>query len=127
MANNAFVTDQQSAPQARYDNAYSLCMFAKGNEIPGYGPLAVFEPATTASVSLVQAIQVELNRLQYMQGPTNGVLGPQTVAAITFFEASERPACRWPALPSAAGQSAADAIADMKPGPGTGRVADAAG
>ena len=85
-ASNAFMADQQSAPQARYDNAYSLCMYARGNEVPGYGPLAVLEPATAASSGLVQAIQVELTRLQYLRGLTNGVLGPRTVAAITYFE-----------------------------------------
>ena len=70
----------------RYDDAFGLCMFARGNQLPGYGPLAVLQPASAAPSSVVQAVQAELNRLGYMAGPADGVAGPQTVAAISYFE-----------------------------------------
>ncbi len=43
---------------------------------------------TVRGIGLVQAVQIELNRLGYMRGPADGRPGPQTVNAISSFEAS---------------------------------------
>lgn len=79
----------QMSIQMQYDNAYSQCMYSRGNQVPGYAPPA---PVGYAPVGprdgLVQAVQIELNRLGYMRGPADGRPGPQTVSGIQNFEAS---------------------------------------
>ncbi len=77
--------------QAQYDNAYTQCMYARGNQIPGYAPPPPPAPVGYAPVpprdGLVQAVQVELNRLGYLRAPADGRPGPQTVNGIQAFEA----------------------------------------
>lgn len=79
----------QMGIQMQYDNAYSQCMYARGNQVPGYAPAG---PVGYVPVGprdgLVQAVQIELNRLGYMRGPADGRAGPQTVSGIQNFEAS---------------------------------------
>lgn len=74
--------------QMQYDNAYSQCMYARGNQVPGYAPQPVGYAPVGARDGLVQAVQIELNRLGYMRGPADGRPGPQTVNAISSYEAS---------------------------------------
>jgi Putative peptidoglycan binding domain len=79
----------QNSIQDQYNNAYAQCMYSKGNQVPGYAPApaAYAPPPPPASHgSLTQAVQIQLIRLGYLQGPADGVLGPQTSAAISNFE-----------------------------------------
>ena len=71
------------------NNAYAQCMYSKGDQVPGYAPApAAYAPPPPAasSGSLTQAVQVQLIRLGYLPPPADGVLGPQTSAAISNFE-----------------------------------------
>ena len=75
----------------QYDNAYSQCMYSRGNQVPGYAPPVPVGYAPVgygAGRAWCRAVQIELNRLGYMRGPADGVAGPQTVSAIQNFEAS---------------------------------------
>jgi uncharacterized protein YcfJ len=85
--------NDQIGIQVQYDNAYSQCMFAKGELVPGYSPppgVAVYgryggggggpDPA------LVRAVQSELVRLSYLQDTPDGVMGGHTRAAIGSYE-----------------------------------------
>lgn len=83
--------------QYRYDTAYAQCMYAHGNQVPGFAPVGPayapgYEPAAGPGYAvpggLTRAVQVELNRLGYMRGPEDGVAGPQTVSAIQTFQAA---------------------------------------
>ncbi len=78
----------QGTIQDQYNNAYAQCMYSKGDQVPGYAPApaAYAPPPAASSGSLTQAVQVQLIRLGYLQGPADGVLGPQTSAAISNFE-----------------------------------------
>jgi len=75
--------------QVQYDNAFSQCMYAKGEMVPGYAP-----PAPTPAVasysgpdhSLVRAVQSELVRLSYLQDTPDGVAGAHTRAAIHAYQ-----------------------------------------
>lgn len=94
----------QGGIQYQYDNAYAQCMYARGNQVPGFAPPpgayppppGAYAPAgmplSAAPVPerdrLTQAVQVELNRLGYLNGPADGIPGPQTVGAIQSFQAS---------------------------------------
>ena len=87
----AGTANAQGGIQMQYDAAYAQCMYARGNQVPGWGPppIASYEPAAyPAGPGLVRAVQIELNRLLYMKGAADGVMGPQTVAAIREFERS---------------------------------------
>ena len=77
---------QQAGIQMQYDNAYSQCMYSRGNQVPGYAPT----PAATYATSraLVRAVQVQLMRLGYMRGPADGLPGPATSNAISAYEAA---------------------------------------
>ena len=82
-------TNEQPAIQQQYDNAYAQCMYAKGNMVPGYGPMMVNAPAPPPAVPdahLTAAVQHQLIRLGYLHGTADGVSGPQTSAAISQFE-----------------------------------------
>ena len=75
--------------QAQYDNAYSQCMYSKGDQVPGYAPAVAYAPAGYGGGrGLTRSVQRELSRLGYFRGPVDGVAGPQTVSAIQNFEAS---------------------------------------
>ena len=87
-ANNS--SYDQLSIQAQYDNAYSQCMFAKGDQVPGFTPVAVAyapEPGPIAVADpTVRAAQVELIRLGYYKGTADGFMGPRTRTAISSFE-----------------------------------------
>jgi hypothetical protein len=75
--------------QQQYDNAFAQCMFARGNMVPGYGPMMVNAPPPPPpgpDTGLTYAVQQQLNRLGYLHSPADGVAGPQTSAAISQFE-----------------------------------------
>ncbi|HEX5327327.1 MAG TPA: peptidoglycan-binding domain-containing protein [Acetobacteraceae bacterium] len=74
--------------QEQYDNAYAQCMYAKGDMVPGYGPMMVNAPAPPpySSASLTRAVQAQLIRLGYLSGPADGVVGPNTASAISTYE-----------------------------------------
>jgi hypothetical protein len=81
----------QMSIQQQYDNAFSQCMYAKGEQVPGFAPLAPPPPPPTAGGpsgpdSLVRATQAELIRLGYLQGAADGYMGPRTHGAIASFE-----------------------------------------
>lgn len=92
----------QMSIQQQYNNAYAQCMYAKGNSVPGYGPMMRQAPPPAAPTgpapppsyappgndNLVQATQAQLIRLGYLQGQADGVMGPMTANAISQFEQS---------------------------------------
>jgi putative peptidoglycan binding protein len=82
-------SNEQGGIQAQYDNAFAQCMYAKGNMVPGYGPMMVNAPPPPPpppSGNLTYAVQAQLNRLGYLRSPPDGVSGPQTSTAISQFE-----------------------------------------
>jgi hypothetical protein len=87
-------SNEQMTIQQQYDNAYSQCMYAKGNMVPGYGPMMVNSPpppppppmGMAPDPGLTRAVQVQLIRLGYLHGVADGVYGPQTGNAISQFE-----------------------------------------
>jgi hypothetical protein len=74
--------------QAQYDTAFSQCMYAKGEQVPGFAPTRVaYAPVPVAAPDpLLRATQSELIRLGYLQGSADGYNGPKTRAAISGFE-----------------------------------------
>lgn len=90
--------------QQQYDNAYSQCMYSKGNQVPGFQAPAVYapppppaQPAPPAPAparssaagydrGLVRDTQSELQRLGLLSGPADGSYGPKTSAAISEYE-----------------------------------------
>ena len=76
--------------QQQYDNAFAQCMYAKGDMVPGYGPMMVNAPPPPPppgpDTSLTYAVQTQLIRLGYMRPPPDGVSGPRTSAAISQYE-----------------------------------------
>ena len=72
-------SNEQGGIQAQYDNAFAQCMYAKGNMVPGYGPMMVNAPtsAPPPSGNLTYAVQTQLNRLGYLRSPPDCVSGPQ--------------------------------------------------
>jgi hypothetical protein len=80
----------QMGIQAQYDNAFSQCMYSKGDQVPGFAPVrvAVSAPVIAPPDPLVRATQSELIRLGYLQGGADGYAGPRTRAAISGFEQS---------------------------------------
>jgi hypothetical protein len=83
--------DQMSIQQ-QYDTAFSQCMYSKGDQVPGYRPIAGYGygpgPASYSAAPdpLVRATQSELIRLGFLQGGADGVIGPNTRSAISRFE-----------------------------------------
>jgi hypothetical protein len=106
----------QTTIQQRYDVAYSQCMYAKGNQVPGMEQAAVQEPAPAPEQpayvaprfdpELVAAIQRELGRIGLLAGTPDGAFGPRTRAAIVDYE-------RTRALP-ADGIPSASLLADLQ-------------
>jgi len=81
----------QYSIQVQYDNAFSQCMYAKGELVPGYAPIAqptMYRPTPAAPVAdpMVRATQQELIRLGLLNGGADGVMGPRTSGAISNFE-----------------------------------------
>ncbi len=80
--------NSQATIQQRYDAAYTQCMYAKGNQVPGMAPVAAQEappaPAQAAEPAyappppprfdpaLVAAIQRELGRIGLLSGAADG-------------------------------------------------------
>ena len=58
-------SNQQLSIQQQYDNAFAQCMFAKGNMVPGFGPMMVQTPPPPpfAGPDLTRAVQTQLIRL----------------------------------------------------------------
>ena len=83
--------NDQAMIQQQYDNAFSQCMFAKGEQVPGFAPAVMAGPGPAAD-PLVRSSQAELIRLGYLHGTADGYIGPRTRSAISGFEQS--PACR---------------------------------
>jgi hypothetical protein len=80
---------QQGGIQEQYNNAFAQCMYAKGEMVPGYGPMMVQPsppPYYGADVDLTRAVQAQLVRLGYLRGAADGVAGPQTASAISQYE-----------------------------------------
>jgi hypothetical protein len=87
--------NEQYNIQQQYDNAFAQCMFAKGEQVPGYqhyvsGPAVMPSSAGAANYgpdpALVRGTQGELIRLGYLHGGADGAMGPQTSAAISSYE-----------------------------------------
>jgi peptidoglycan hydrolase-like protein with peptidoglycan-binding domain len=80
--------------QAQYDNAFSQCMYAKGEQVPGFSAVAsagYYGPGPVASAApdpMVRSTQSELIRLGYYKGAADGFAGARTHAAISAFEQS---------------------------------------
>jgi Putative peptidoglycan binding domain len=82
---------QQFTIQQQYDNAFAQCMYAKGEMVPGYGPMMVQPPPPPSPYgpdpNLTRAVQAQLMRLGYLRGGVaDGVAGPQTATAISQYE-----------------------------------------
>ena len=80
--------NQQYGIQQQYDNAYAQCMYSKGNMVPGYGPMMVNTPPPppVPDTNITRAVQAQLIRLGYLHGAADGVVGPNTAAAISQYE-----------------------------------------
>jgi hypothetical protein len=80
----------QGGIQQQYDNAFAQCMYARGEQVPGYAPLAVQSAPAPAPVAMadptVRATQAELIRLGYLQDGADGFMGPKTRTAIAAFQ-----------------------------------------
>jgi len=81
--------------QQRYDIAFSQCMYAKGEAVPGYEPPPVAPapapeppppPKAKYDEALVSGIQTELARIGLYSGTADGVFGGRTRGAIKDFE-----------------------------------------
>jgi hypothetical protein len=76
--------------QQQYNNAFSQCMYAKHDQVPGFAPAMAFGPAHGASMQppdpLVRSTQSELIRLGYLKGSADGTIGTRTRDAIANFE-----------------------------------------
>lgn len=81
-------SNAQMGIQQQYDNAFAQCMYAKGDMVPGYGPMMGQSPPPPSGPDpgLTQAVQQQLIRLGYLHGYADGVAGPQTANAISQFE-----------------------------------------
>jgi hypothetical protein len=83
---NASANDQLNIQQ-QYDNAFAQCMYAKGEQVPGFAPLA--PPPSVAAAQpdpLVRSTQSELIRLGYLHDTADGFIGPKTRTAIASYE-----------------------------------------
>jgi peptidoglycan hydrolase-like protein with peptidoglycan-binding domain len=78
----------QATIQQRYDAAYSQCMYAKGNLVPGFmpPPMASAPPPPRFDPALVMAVQSELLRIGLLTGTPDGAYGPRTRGAILDYE-----------------------------------------
>ena len=82
--------DQMSIQQ-QYDNAFAQCMYSRGEQVPGFAPVAVAAPPPTTMAApdpMVRSTQSELIRLGYLNGTADGYMGPKTRGAISGFEQS---------------------------------------
>ena len=85
-------TQAQYSIQQQYDNAFAQCMYAKGEQVPGFAPVAVTYVPSPAPVAaavpdpLVRSTQSELIRLGYLHDSADGFMGPKTRNAIASFQ-----------------------------------------
>jgi hypothetical protein len=82
-------SNAQLSIQDQYNNAYSQCMYSKGNMVPGYGTMmqaAPPPPSPSGYSNMVHATQVQLIRLGYLHAPADGMMGPMTSNAISQYE-----------------------------------------
>jgi hypothetical protein len=76
--------------QQQYDAAFSQCMYAKGEAVPGFAPLSpppISGPVATAD-PFVRSVQRELVRVGELSGGADGMMGSHTSSAISRFEAA---------------------------------------
>jgi hypothetical protein len=78
--------NDQAGIQQQYDNAFSQCMYAKGEQVPGFAPQVAERGPAAAPDPLVRSTQSELIRLGYLRGAADGFMGEKTRAAIAAFE-----------------------------------------
>jgi hypothetical protein len=79
--------NQQASSQRLFNTAYAQCMYARGNNVPGFAPHAqTVSTLSPTDPALVRSVQGELIRLGYLPPPADGVAGPQTISAITKFQ-----------------------------------------
>jgi hypothetical protein len=85
-------SNAQMSIQAQYDAAFSQCMYSRGEQVPGYAPIAAApQPGYVSGgpdPSLVRAVQRELIRLDYLHDVADGAMGPKTASAIRNYEQS---------------------------------------
>lgn len=74
--------------QQQYDIAFSQCMYARGDQVPGYAPQRLAPVAGSSPDQLVRSVQSELIRLNYLQDGADGEMGPLTASAIRDFQRS---------------------------------------
>jgi hypothetical protein len=76
--------------QQQYDNSFSQCMYAKGEQVPGFAPLVAVTPGPSRVAgpdpALVRGTQVELARLHYLDDAPDGAFGPKTAGAIRAYQ-----------------------------------------
>jgi len=79
--------------QQQYDNAYSQCMYAKGEQVEGFTPPAPPPPPEPPAPpkprydpALISEIQGELGRIGLYSGAPDGAFGARTRGAIKDFE-----------------------------------------
>jgi uncharacterized protein YcfJ len=81
----------QGSIQYQYDNAYTQCMYAKGNQVPG-AALVTAPPAPAMPVAgpamTVQQAQERLNAMGFDVGHPDGVMGPRTREQLVLFQKS---------------------------------------
>ena len=78
--------NDQANIQQQYDNAFSQCMYAKGEQVPGFAPNVAVRGPAAAPDPLVRSTQSELIRLGYLRGAADGFAGEKTRSAIAAFE-----------------------------------------
>lgn len=82
----------RQARQGPYDTAFGKCMYARGDQVEGFPDVVLAtqpEPRHSArrpNPAMVRDVQGELMRLDYLQIPPDGSLGPKTKSAILQFE-----------------------------------------
>jgi uncharacterized protein YcfJ len=88
----------QFSIQQQYDNAYSQCMYSRGNQVPGFQPAVAIAPPPPPPPppvaarpsgfdrALVHDTQAELQRFGLLNGPADGSYGPRTGAAISEYQ-----------------------------------------
>jgi hypothetical protein len=79
--------------QQQYDNAFSQCMYSKGEQVPGMAPPAPPPPPEPPAPpkpkydpALISEIQTELVRIGLYSGTPDGLLGGRTRGAIRDFQ-----------------------------------------
>ena len=84
----SYSADANMTIQQQYNVAYQQCMYARGNQVPGYqgGMSSAPPPPPPSSDPLVAEVQTELIRIGLLTGSPDGVMGPKTRNAISAYE-----------------------------------------